>query len=163
MPSNFIQDSSEASLSYSNETIGLADPAKHRPIDNTAFHYHTPGINDGRHRSLDDNNNVRANFNLTSASNQSSLHYANKIKNFVMGLNLTVEQRRYSLWKSFSLPGMRTMIESYGFNSISMNVGMRIASNVQKFMKYSRTTNHRFGRVPDAQRIAVNVIATGVM
>ena len=163
MPAYFTQDSSEASLRYNNEMVDLGQPEKYRPIDNTAFHYHTPGINGGRHRSLDDKNNVRANFNVTSASNKSSLHYANKIKNFVMSLNLTVEQRRYSLWKSFSLPGMRTMVESYGFNSISMNVGMLIASNVQNFMKYSRTTNHRYGRVTDAQRIAVNAIATSAM
>ena len=74
MPAYFIQDSSEASLRYNNEMVDLGKPEKYRPIDNTAFHYHTPGINHGRHHSLDDNNNVRANFNVSAASDQSSLH-----------------------------------------------------------------------------------------
>jgi hypothetical protein len=81
-----------------------------------------------------------------------------------MNLDLNHEQRRCALWKSFSLPGMRGMVQSYGFNTSSMNIGLLIATNVQRFMQYSReTTNNRWSRPTDAQRIAANVLTAAAI
>ena len=144
--------------------IDITDPSNVRPIDNTAFHWHVPGyLGVGRHRSYDENNNLRQNFNLGVASYKSLYLYATKIKDFIMGLPLTDEQRRSALWKSFTLPGMSCMIKSYGLTTNSMNVGLIIACNIQRFMQYARSTNSQKGRASDAQRIAVNAITAGAM
>ena len=163
MASNARTESTD-SLRYNDQIIDLADPTKYRPLQNTAFDWYPPDVNNGTHRSLDPRNRDNTNFNISRASNKSQLLYANKINSFVMNLCLNHEQRRCALWKSFSLPGMRGMVQSYGFNTSSMNIGLLIATNVQRFMQYSReATNNRWSRPTDAQRIAVNVLTAAAI
>ena len=163
MATNTQNQSNGTSLNYNNQIIDIADPTKYRPLQHNAFHWFPPNINNGIHRSLDQRNVDRSNFNITRAANKSCLVYANKINHFVMNLHLSNEQRRSALWKSFSLPGMMGMIQSYGFNTKSMNIGLLIATNVSRFMEYCRTTNHRKGKGTNAQRMAVNALTAGAM
>jgi len=55
------------------------------------------------------------------------------------------------------------MVQLYGFNTRSMNIGLLIATNVQRFIEYCITTNHQKGCGTNAQRIAVNVLTDGAM
>ena len=73
-----------------------------------------------------------------------------------MGLSLTDEQRRSALWKSFTLPGMSGMIKSYGLTTNSMDIGLIIACNIQRFMEYARSTNSKIGKILDTQLIVAN-------
>ena len=93
---------------------------------------------------------------------KSSLHYANKIKDFVNGLILTDDQRRSALFKSLSLPGMREMVQSFGL-STDNNIGMRMTSNIARFIQDARTTDSKHQRVPDIPRMAVNTVLTAMM
>ena len=148
---------------YNNELIDLTDPANFRPIDNTAFHWYTPNYESGRHRSLDSDNNTRRNFNIVSAANQARLRYANRIQDFVMGLDLSDEQRRSVLWKALCLPELSPMVKSFGLTTKSRDIGLLVATNVQRFIGYARTTAHRKGRGSDAQRRAVNTVMASLM
>eukprot|EP00571_Detonula_confervacea_P003727 CAMPEP_0172319338 /NCGR_PEP_ID=MMETSP1058-20130122/37382_1 /TAXON_ID=83371 /ORGANISM="Detonula confervacea, Strain CCMP 353" /LENGTH=516 /DNA_ID=CAMNT_0013034355 /DNA_START=39 /DNA_END=1586 /DNA_ORIENTATION=- len=158
-----IPNPSSSGLSYNNEFISLTDAENYQPLDPTAFHYYPPNTHGGVHRSLHDENMDRSNFNIHNAANKSCLHFANQINSFIMGLTLTKEQRRSALWKSFSLPGTRQMVQSYGFSTKNTSIGLIIARNVQNYMKRLRSTNHRNGRVPDAQQAATRAIITGAL
>ena len=123
------------------------NPSLYHPFDNTAFHYYPPNINNGIHRSVDPRNIGNETFNLIASSRKSCLHFANKIKDFVTGLVLTGEQRRRAWFKSLSLLEMRGMVQSFGL-STDNNIGMRIASNVARFIQDSRTAKSLRQRVP---------------
>ena len=150
-------------LTYNNQSIDISDPSNYRPNDDTAFHRYTPDLNGGRLRNLDKNNNLIPNFNLAQAANKSCLLYANKIKDFVMGLVLTPERRRTAFWKALCLPQLSKMVKSYGLTTKSMNIGLLVAANVQRFIQYSRTSDSRYGRGSDAQRTAVNAVAAAIV
>ena len=78
-----------------------------------------------------------------------------------MGLCLSVEQRRLALWQSFGRPGLREIVQSFGFNTESVGIGQHIAGNISRFLEGLRGTDHLHGRVSDAQRLVVNSILTG--
>ncbi len=76
-------------LSYNNQVIDISNPKHYQPLKNTEFHWYPPDMFGGRHQSHDENNNIRSNFNLTRAANKSCLVYARKIRDCVIGLELT--------------------------------------------------------------------------
>ena len=140
-------------LEYNNQLIDISDPSKFRPLDKTAFDFYTPNKHGGRHRSLDKDGNLRTDINLQRAASRSCLHYAHSIKDHIMGLKLSDEQRRSAFWKALSLPGLCDMIQSYGLTTKSMNIGLLIANNLQRYVDYARSgTNNRYGRGSDASR-----------
>lgn len=155
-------------LEYNNRVVDVNRPSNYRDVDSTPFYYYAPtkemnAKKNGTHRSLYEPNKNNPQFNLQSAADQACLHYANRINNFVMGLQLSDEQRRSALWKAFSLNGMREMVASYGLSHSSLSTASFIMNNIQRFIQYSRSNTSRRGRASDAQRLAVNAIATGSM
>ena len=76
----------------------LSKLSHYKPLDNTAFHFYTPDKLNGIHRSQNSNNHTTV-FNIHDAAYQSYLRYAHKIEDFIMGLQLTTDQRRQALWR----------------------------------------------------------------
>eukprot|EP00584_Thalassiosira_punctigera_P003398 CAMPEP_0172525972 /NCGR_PEP_ID=MMETSP1067-20121228/983_1 /TAXON_ID=265564 ORGANISM="Thalassiosira punctigera, Strain Tpunct2005C2" /NCGR_SAMPLE_ID=MMETSP1067 /ASSEMBLY_ACC=CAM_ASM_000444 /LENGTH=617 /DNA_ID=CAMNT_0013309371 /DNA_START=125 /DNA_END=1978 /DNA_ORIENTATION=- len=147
-------------LHYNNQKYSLSDHNKYRPLDLKSFHWYPPNTLKGIHRSNHPpNQNER--FNIDVVAKKACLNFANQISNFVTGLILTAEQRRLALWTSFSRPGMRDIMQSFGINTEQMNIGMYIASNVSKFLQRARATAHPKGRCVDVQRAAANAIVSG--
>ena len=132
-------------------------------MNDRAYHYYTPSRHKVVHRSLADINRNNDKFNIFKASHKACLYYANKINDYVMGLNLDEEQRRLALWTEFSVPGMTDIVHSYGFNTKSMNIGLIITSNVSRFMQRAKTKANKYSRASDAQRLVANAITASVM
>ena len=138
----------------------MFDPNNLRPLDATAFHYYPPNIFGGVHRSRRPENQHNK-FDIIDAGRQAANHFANQIRNFVMDLKLTAEQRRYVFWRSLALSGMREMVFSFGLPSASSNIGLFIAANVSRFLQRARLTTSTYGRVSDPRRRAVASVLAG--
>lgn len=133
-----------SNLSYNNQSIDFTDPASFRPIDKTAFHWYPPHQNNGIHRSLHQINASKEDYDVNESAKKSLNHHANLIKNYVMNLSLTDEQRRSAFWKSLSLPGLSDMVKSFGFSTDDTNTALLIAKNVQRFIEQCRSKGGRY-------------------
>ena len=98
-------------IEYNNQIIALSDPDLYGSLEHNAFHFYQPKYLDGIHRGLNPNNARNKKFNLKNSARQALLEQANDIKNYVMGKNLSHEQRRLALFTSMGLPGMREMVQ----------------------------------------------------
>ena len=148
---------------FHNNQMNTNDSSSlYKPLNGNSFHWYSPGYREGQHRSLE-STNQHAEFNIFSVAKKALNHIASQINNYIMNLDLGVEQRRLALWTSFSLPGMREIVQSFGFNTDNMGIGLMIASNISRFMKYTRTTSNRYARLPDAQQVAVRAITASCM
>jgi len=148
-------------LTYNNQSIDISDPSNYRPNDDTAFHRYTPDLNGGRLRNLDKNNNLIPNFIFARAANKSCLLYANKIKDFVMGLVLTPEQRRTAFWKALCLPQLSKMVKSYGLTTKSMNIGLLVAATYYNQSKEKFVLNF-YSALSDEKRQDGGTTATNI-
>ncbi|KAL7546848.1 hypothetical protein ACHAWF_010174 [Thalassiosira exigua] len=139
------------------ERQSLSDPNAYRPLESNAFHWYTPNLHGGRHRSTIPEN-MHDRFDIKSAAKQACDHVARKMVKHIMDLKLTSEQRRLALWTAFSLPDLKPIIQSLGLDSESSRMGLFIANNVSRFLHRARVTGKLRGRVPDAQRAAAQAV-----
>ena len=147
-------------LTYNNQFFEISDPNNFKPLDPEAFHFFTPKFFDGVHRSQRPSQQFH-DLNVVESARKACSSFAHHIRDFVMGLSLTDEQRRLAFWTSLSLEGLRDMVVSYGLSTESSNIGLFIAANVSRFLQRARDTKKLKGRPADVQRAAVNTIWGG--
>ena len=84
-----LRDQSTAVLRYDRQVVNLSHPKKYRTLDPNAFHYFPHSKYGGAHRSLHVSNMDRAGFNIKAVANKSCLHFVRKIRDSILGHNLT--------------------------------------------------------------------------
>ena len=124
---------------YRNQSRPLSAEESYEEIDNNAFDFYPLTEHGGGHRGLNPNN-FHDKFDLKSAARRSCLFYANKINASILALPLSWQQKRLAMWTSFGMPGMVSLVRSFGFDTSVVKLARVIGGRIARFVDIARTT-----------------------